>query len=161
MSDLLLSGMAPAGYGDARASEADRERAVDVLKAAFAEGRLSKEEHGARVLRAYSSRTYGELAVLSADLPCGPLGTLPPSAAAAAAGPGVTGSRRTNALSVAAVICGLIPLLPATLAAFVLGIAARRQIRRTGEHGTALATAGLALGAFWIALTLIVLLVVH
>ena len=169
MSDLPLSsnqmltghGTAQAGYLDARASDADRERAIDVLRAAFAEGRLSKEEHGTRVKRAYRSRTYGELAVLSADLPSGPLGTLPAPAAARPAQPAGTGTRRTSALAVAALICGLIPILPATLAALVLGIAARRQIRRTGEDGIALANAALALGAFWIAATLIVLLLVH
>ena len=74
---------------------------------------------------------------------------------------GVTGTRRTSALAVAAAICGLIPILPATLAALVLGIAARRQIRRTGEDGIAFANTALALGAFWIAATLIVLLLVH
>ena len=31
------------GCGNVRASAADRERAIDVLKAAFAEGRLTKE----------------------------------------------------------------------------------------------------------------------
>jgi len=151
--------MAAAGYRDARASDADRERAIDVLKAAFAEGRLSREEHGARVLRAYSSRTYGELAALSADLPSGPLGTLPSHAAAPAAYLCAAASRRTSALAVASVVCGLIPVLPATLAAIILGIAAHRQIRRTGERGTVLATAGLALGALWLVLTLIVLVV--
>ena len=169
MSDLPLSsnqilpgpGRAPAGYLDARASDADRERAIDVLRAAFAEGRLSREEHGARVKRAYRSRTYGELAVLSADLPSGPLGTLPAQAASRPAQPGVTGTRRTSALAVAAAICGLIPILPATLAALVLGIAARRQIRRTGEDGIAFANTALALGVFWIAATLIVLVLRH
>ena len=48
--------------GTRRASDADRERAVDVLKAALAEGRLSRQEHGARVERAYGARTYAELA---------------------------------------------------------------------------------------------------
>ena len=159
---LMGHGTAPAGYVDARASDADRERAIDVLKAAFAEGRLSRAELDDRVRRAYRSRTYGELADLSADLPSGPLGALLPSPAAAlAAHPGLTNSRRTSALAVAAAICGLIPILPATLAAIVLGIAARRQIRRTGQDGIAFANTGLALGAFWIVLTLIVMLVVH
>ena len=69
-------GNAAGGYGNLRASTADRERAIDVLKAAFAEGRLTREEHDARVERAYRSRTYADLAALSADLPAGPLGTL-------------------------------------------------------------------------------------
>jgi hypothetical protein len=53
----------------------------------------------------------------------------------------------------------MIPFLPATLAAIILGVAARRQIQRTGEGGQALACAGLALGALWIVLTVIMLLV--
>jgi Domain of unknown function (DUF1707)/Domain of unknown function (DUF4190) len=151
-------GTAAGGYGHVRASAADRERAIDVLKAAFAEGRLTTEEHEARVERAYRSRTYADLAALTVDLPAGPLGTLPSQAVAApvaylpAPEPG-----RTNPLAIAALVCGLIPLLPATLAAIILGIKARRQIRRTGERGAALATTGLALGALWIALPLIVL----
>lgn len=150
------------GYGNVRASAADRERAIDVLKAAFAEGRLTKDEHGARVERAYDSRTYADLAALSADLPAGPLGTLSSQAVAApTAYLPVAESRRTNTLAVASVVCGLIPLLPATLAAIILGIQARRQIQRTGERGAALATTGLALSVLWIVLTLIVLFVLR
>ena len=150
------------GYGNVRASAADRERAIDVLKAAFAEGRLNREEHDARVERAYRSRTYADLAELSADLPAGPLGTLSSQAVAApAAYLPAAESRRTNPLAIASLVCGLIPLLPATLAAIILGIQARRQIQRTGEGGAALATTGLALAALWIVLTLIVLFVLR
>jgi hypothetical protein len=70
-------GMVPLDYGAMRASTADRERAVDVLKAAFAEGRLDQGEYADRVGLVYSSRTYAELASLTADLPVGPLGTMP------------------------------------------------------------------------------------
>src|SRR5258708_35315034 len=69
-------GMVPLGHGAMRASTADRERAIDVLKAAFAEGRLDHAEYADRVGRVYSSRTYAELAALTADLPIGPLGTM-------------------------------------------------------------------------------------
>lgn len=57
-----------------------RERAIDVPKATFAEGRLTREEHAERVERAYGSRTYAELAAVSGDLPAGPPGALPPPA---------------------------------------------------------------------------------
>ena len=154
-------GMTARGYGNARASDADRERAIDVLKAAFAEGRLTKEEHSERVQRAYDSRTYAELAEVSADLPAGPLGTLPPAPAGASAYRPAGAPRRTNQLATASLVCGLIPVLPATLAAIILGITARRQIRRTGESGTALATAGLALGVMWLLLTVLVLFVLR
>ncbi|MDN0200361.1 DUF1707 domain-containing protein [Streptomyces sp. S.PNR 29] len=52
-----------------RASHADRDRVVDVLSAAAADGRLTAEELDGRVEAALSARTMGELAVLTADLP--------------------------------------------------------------------------------------------
>jgi Domain of unknown function (DUF1707) len=53
---------------DLRASDADRERVVDLLAQAAADGRLTWEEHAARVQRAYTARTLGELAPLTEDL---------------------------------------------------------------------------------------------
>ena len=55
------------------AGNADRERAVGVLRAAFTEGRLTQDELDDRVARAYAARTYGDLWALIADLPAGPL----------------------------------------------------------------------------------------
>lgn len=55
-----------------RASDADRERAADVLKAALAEGRLDWGEHHDRLDVVMEARTYGELAEIIADLPAGP-----------------------------------------------------------------------------------------
>jgi hypothetical protein len=74
--------MAAMDGGHLRSSWADRERAIDVLKAAFAEGRLDQDEYAERAGRVYSSRTYADLALLTADLPAGPLGTLIPRAVA-------------------------------------------------------------------------------
>ena len=54
------------------AASADRERAVGVLRAGFAEGRLSQDELDERVARAYAARTYGDLWALTSDLPAGP-----------------------------------------------------------------------------------------
>jgi hypothetical protein len=71
--------MPPPGHGHLRASHADRERAIDVLKAAFAEGRLNQEEYTDRVGLAHASRTYDDLGALVADLPVGPFGTLAPA----------------------------------------------------------------------------------
>jgi hypothetical protein len=70
--------MVPLHPGQMRAATADRERAIDVLKAAFAEGRLTQDEYTDRVGRVYASRTYGELGALTADLPAGPLGAIAP-----------------------------------------------------------------------------------
>jgi hypothetical protein len=53
---------------DLRASDADRERVVAVLTEAAADGRLTLGEHAERAEQAYSARTLGDLAVLTADL---------------------------------------------------------------------------------------------
>jgi Domain of unknown function (DUF1707) len=58
-----------AGRGHMRAAHADRERVVEALKAAFAQGRLDTDELDDRVGRAFASRTYAELATLTADIP--------------------------------------------------------------------------------------------
>ena len=50
-----------------RASRADRERVIGLLKAAFVEGRLARDEFDTRIGQAVASRTYGELAAVTAD----------------------------------------------------------------------------------------------
>jgi len=57
------------GQGRLRASHADRERVIEVLKTAFVEERLDRDEFDLRVGRALASRTYADLAVLTADIP--------------------------------------------------------------------------------------------
>jgi hypothetical protein len=55
-----------------RASDADRDRTVEALATASAEGRLSLEEYSQRSGAALTARTVGELASLTADLPAPP-----------------------------------------------------------------------------------------
>jgi hypothetical protein len=57
------------GRGGLRASDGDREQVIGTLKAAFVQGRLTRDELGARVDRVYASRTYAELAEVIADIP--------------------------------------------------------------------------------------------
>jgi hypothetical protein len=126
----------PAGRAQLRAATADRDRAADLLNTAYAEGRLSKDEHEARLARVMSAATFAELDAVVADLP----GGRPPAPPAPAG---------TNAMAIASLICGIgqmmfWPLI--TIPAIVLGHVARRQIRRTGEQGSGLALAGLILG---------------
>ena len=52
-----------------RASDADRERIAERLRAATAEGRLVAEELEERLGAVFSARTYGELDAVVADLP--------------------------------------------------------------------------------------------
>jgi hypothetical protein len=55
-----------------RASDADRERAIDILKSAFTQGRLTKDELDLRVGQVFVSRTYTDLDTLTADILAGP-----------------------------------------------------------------------------------------
>src|SRR5882757_4802084 len=52
-----------------RASDSDRDRVADRLRHAAAEGRLLTEELEERLGAVFSSRTYGELDAVVADLP--------------------------------------------------------------------------------------------
>jgi hypothetical protein len=64
-----------------RVSHADREQVIDMLKAAFVQGRLARDEFGLRVGQALASQTYADLAALTADIPAGLTGVQPPEPA--------------------------------------------------------------------------------
>jgi hypothetical protein len=81
-------GTPAAGDGRLRASHGDREQVVDLLKAAFVQGRLTPDELDARVGRALAARTYADLAALTADLSAEPdRGPAPAPAPAPVAAP--------------------------------------------------------------------------
>jgi Domain of unknown function (DUF1707) len=149
-----------------RTSTADRERAVDVLTAAFAEGRLDQDEYTERMASAYESRTYGQLAALTADLPVGPLGAIVPGPELAAPGPCPSALRRRRPVDAAAagsavlagfgvlggVLAGSSNVLgalgPFGIVAFILAIVGYVQIaRRDAERGLLLASFGLVIGS--------------
>ena len=69
-----------------RASDADREHVAELLGRAFAEGRLSTEEHSERLESVYAAKTMGELRPLVADLPV----VFAPPTAAVTPGAGLT-----------------------------------------------------------------------
>lgn len=58
----------PVPARELRASDADRERVVVLLRDAHGDGRLTADEHAERVERAYAARTLGELTAVTADL---------------------------------------------------------------------------------------------
>jgi hypothetical protein len=66
-----------AAHGRPVASHADLEEAIELLKAAFVQGRLTKDEFGTRVERALASQAYAELTEVTADLPAGPMQARP------------------------------------------------------------------------------------
>ena len=70
--------------GGLRASDTDRDRVAEVLHTAYAEGRITDEEHAERLQATSAARTFDDLLPLTADLV--PMG--PPSAASAPHRPG-------------------------------------------------------------------------
>jgi hypothetical protein len=64
-----------------RASHADREQVIAVLKCAFVAGMLAKDEFDIRVGQTLASRTYSQLAELTADLPASIAAAQPPKPA--------------------------------------------------------------------------------
>jgi hypothetical protein len=104
--------MAATGRGHIRVSHADREHVIDTLKAAFVQGRLTKDELYQRVGQAFASKTYAELAALSADLPASP--PRPASQPARAQGPSL-GDKKVLDWAIVCVLSPLVPLAAAFL----------------------------------------------
>jgi hypothetical protein len=138
------------GRGHLRSSHADREQVIGILKAAFVQGMLAKDEFDLRVGQVLASRTYAELAALTTDLPAWLAAARPPKPARAKSGqpilrPGqiVTGATLLyGGLWVAAVVspdgvAGGLVFLGALVYLCVLAIAAavaleNRQEKRSG-----------------------------
>jgi hypothetical protein len=68
-----------AAHGRLRASYTDREQMIDVLKAAFVQGRMTKDEFDARIGQVLAARTYADLAAV---IPAGLIGGQSPQKAA-------------------------------------------------------------------------------
>ncbi len=69
-SSQRQSGLAPSSQ--LRASHEDRDAVIEMLRVAAGDGRLTAGELDERLEIAFSARTYGELAVLTSDLPAIP-----------------------------------------------------------------------------------------
>jgi hypothetical protein len=66
------------GRSRLRASYADREQVIELLKAAFVQGRLARDEFDVRVGRVLASRTDAELDAVTADIPAKVAAAQPP-----------------------------------------------------------------------------------
>jgi len=140
-------------YGSLRAGDADRERVLDALRSAYADGRIDHDEFQLRADQVLRALTFAELERVTADLPGGtglvryrPGGLLGPA-------------RSGNAVAAAALGLGgwLGPTFIAWIPAIVLGHRAHRDLRRDGTDGYGLATTGLAAAYAGLALQVIVL----
>jgi Domain of unknown function (DUF1707) len=95
-----------------RVSDADRDRAAAVLSSAMAEGRLTADEHAARLDALYAAKTRADIVPLLDDLPARPAAAPPGGRAdhivAVLSGATRTGSWRVPpAISVTAVLGGV------------------------------------------------------
>jgi hypothetical protein len=131
-----------AGRSHLRAAHADREQVVTVLKSAYVQGRLTKDELDTRAGQAFAARTYADLAALTADLPVG--GPVIPGPARVSAGTLGSAARRsgiflliTIGLVVGALVTGTQALILFAFLAFMAasgfmgyGIVDSRQERR-------------------------------
>jgi hypothetical protein len=70
---------AAAGRDRLRACHADREQAIETLKDAFVQGRLTRDELDARADRVLAARTCADLAALTADVPAAAGPARPPA----------------------------------------------------------------------------------
>ena len=103
--------------GDLRASHADRERAIDTVKAAFARGQLTMDELDARVGQALAARTYAELSAAIVGIPTGSDLARPPKPARAQL-------RRNRPVSLGAWVITATTLVAGVWAGMVAGAAA-------------------------------------
>ena len=62
------SNIGPIASGSLRASDADRDQVAALLSAAYAEGRLTRDEHDERLGQVLTARTFDDLIPLTADL---------------------------------------------------------------------------------------------
>lgn len=70
MSDSLPepTGVGPISGGNLRASDADRDRVTTVLSTAYAEGRITREEHDERLDQVMRAKTFDDLVPITSDL---------------------------------------------------------------------------------------------
>jgi hypothetical protein len=146
-----------------RASDDDREKAVERLHRAAVEGRLDADELEERTAAAYAARWTSDLDRLTADVT--PIvrqrAPLPPPIRYPSTAPVPT--RSANGLAVASLVAGCLAFWWfAAISAVVFGHAARRQMSRSDgrQRGDGMAIAGLVLGYLGIAGHLVFLAVV-
>ena len=127
------------GGGHLRASHAEREQVIGLLKAAFVQGRLAKDEFDVRVGRALTSRTRAELAALTADIPAGLAGAQPPQPA-----------REWSAKKAAAAVLGAIAVWWSIVVAVSLWVAENGPAQRSPGVAIVLILLPVSLVSIWL-----------
>jgi DUF1707 SHOCT-like domain/Domain of unknown function (DUF4190) len=130
-----------------RASDADRDAAVELLRAAALDGRLDADELEERLGAAYAARHTAELAALTEDVTPEPVVFVRPAG-------------RVNVLAIVSLVSSLLWMgWLGSIAAIVTGHVALHQISRSAgtETGRTAALIGLLFGYFGLAALVFVL----
>jgi hypothetical protein len=140
-----------------RASDEDREAAVDRLHRAAVEGRLEPDELEERLAAAYAARWTSDLEVLTADI-------TPPAAYPVALPPPIgypmpyRPPKTTNGMAAASMIAGFLWLgWLGSICAVIFGHIALSQIKRAegSQTGHGMAVTGLVVGYLALAVLLV------
>jgi hypothetical protein len=137
MSQTLTTSGAP----PVRASDAERDQAAEVLRAGYAEGRLSRAELDERLTAAYAAKIRADLQALTSDLPGAVSAPATGDRPATTALPVVDPESGTGMqLNVCLLLCLLFACPPAGIAYWIL--TARRQPQLTFPERSPLPGAG-------------------
>ncbi|MFE6863564.1 DUF1707 and DUF4190 domain-containing protein [Nocardia sp. NPDC057668] len=148
------------------AGDADRERAIDTLKTCFQDGRINAQELSDRIGLALNARTFGDLHAVLVHLPVprpapAPMYVNPVTYQPFVNRPGgysLTQAARWNGMGLTAFVLGIFGFICGITAipAIALGAAALSVDAQREDKG--FAVAGIAVGAFWIILFVLMLL---
>lgn len=145
-----------------RASDADREAAVERLQRAAVEGRLDHDELDQRLSAAYAARWTSDLDRLTADIvPAPPRYPAPAPYPPPGYPTPYTPAKQTNGLAVASLVASLVWFFwLGSIAAVVFGHVALGQIKKSNgtQSGEGMAIAGLVLGYLSLAAVIAALL---
>jgi hypothetical protein len=127
----MSQAQATSGEPAVRASDAERDQTADVLRAGYAEGRLTRAELDERIDAAYAAKTRADLRDLTTDLP----GAAPAEAAADGHPPVVdSGTGASAHLNLCLLLCLLCAFPPAGIAYGIYWILTARGWRQPISH---------------------------
>jgi hypothetical protein len=121
------------GRGRLLASHADREQVIEVLKVAFVQDRITKDELDQRIGKVLASQTYDDLDILTADIP----GALIRARPAEPARPDVSKKKLIRRTSAAVAGTGFVIAEAVALSHHLTGCRRDRRTRGWRVHGRA------------------------
>lgn len=142
------------------AGDADRERAIETLKKCFQDGRINAQELSDRIGLALNARTFGDLYTVLQHLPVprpvpAPVYVNPVSFQSY---PSMSRAARWNGIGLTAFLLGVFGFLCGITAIPAIALGAAALSVDTQREDKGFAVAGIAVGAFWIILIVLMFL---